>query len=75
MQRITDPFAGHTRDAEGSVVYTVTDAEMAGDELNSEEKMRARFATKAGSAEVWDVDPEDEDAWRAALVDDLDGTN
>jgi len=48
---------------------------MAGDDLNSEEKMRERFAMKAGSAEVWDVDPEDEDAWRAALVDDLDGQN
>lgn len=75
MQRIVDPFAGSTRDAEGSIVIEVTDQELAAEQLDSEERMRQRYERVASSAEAWDVDPEDEDAWRAALVDDLDGQN
>ena len=37
MQRITDPFAGAPRDENGSILYTITEDEMAPKRLDDEE--------------------------------------
>lgn len=70
MQKILDPFAGAPRDEDGAVVYTVTDAELA-PEVDDVAHLKDLHQRMSAAAEVWDVDPEDEDAWRAALFDDL----
>lgn len=72
LQKILDPFAGAERDEDGAVVYTVTDAELAG-EVDDAAKLKEQYQKLSSAAEVWDVDPEDEDAWRLALYDDLVG--
>lgn len=43
MQRMADPFAGAPRDADGALVYTVADAELADRRLDDEEYMKAQY--------------------------------
>lgn len=71
MQRIGDPFAGAPRDADGALVYTVGDAELTDKKLDNEEHMKEMYAEMQAKSEVWDVDAEDEDAWRMAIIAEL----
>merc|ERR1712070_363390 len=71
-QRIIDPLAGAPRDEDGAIVYTVTEDEMKQFSARyGEEDLKKEYEKLTAAADVWDVDPEDEDAWRAALLDDL----
>lgn len=69
MQKIADPFAGAPRDEDGAIVYTVTDEELADKKLDDEKHLREVYEKMNAASEVWDVDPEDDDAWRVALYD------
>ena len=71
MQRIVDPFAGAPRDEDGAIVYTVTDAELAPLKLDDEAHLKATYDRLCAASEVRDLDPEDEDAWRLAVLEDL----
>ena len=42
LQKILDPFAGAERDEDGAVVYTVTDAELAG-EVDDAAKLKEQY--------------------------------
>ena len=68
MQKIMDPFAESIRDEEGSIVYTVEDKELSTYKLDDEAFMKAQFELQKTKAEVWDVDEEDEDAFRLAML-------
>lgn len=71
MQRIVDPFAGAPRDEEGAIVYTVTDKELSRHKLEDEAHLKEQYEKANAASEVWDVDAEDEDAWRGAMLDAL----
>lgn len=73
MQRIIDPFDGAPRDEEGAIVYRVTEDEMARFKPgNNEETLKKLYELrKSKSYEPWDVDEEDEEAFRLGLVAEL----
>jgi len=72
MQRIIDPFAGALRDEDGAIVYKVTEGEMSRFKSNDEETLKRLYEMrKATSYEPWDVDEEDEEAFRQGLVAEL----
>ena len=71
MQRIIDPFAGAPRDEDGAIVYTVTDAELAHLRLDDEAHLKECYEKLSAAGEVRDLDPEDEDAWRLSILEDL----
>lgn len=71
MQRILDPFAGAPRDADGAIVYNVTEEEMSAEGVNDQEVLKKKYEIAMKNAAVSDLDPEDEDAWREAVVDEL----
>jgi len=71
MQRITDPFDGAPRNADGSILYTVKDSELAGLGLDDDEYLRHLYNKRVADDEVWDVDEEDEEAFRLGLVEQL----
>ena len=75
MQRIIDPFAGAPRDEDGALVYTVTDAELAHLRLDDEEHLKETYEKLTAAGEVRDLDPEDEDAWRLSILEDLSAKN
>ena len=75
MQRIIDPFAGAPRDEDGALVYTVTDAELAHLRLDDEEHLKDTYEKLTAAGEVRDLDPEDEDAWRLSILEDLSAKN
>jgi len=68
MQKIMDPFAESIRDEEGSIVYTVEDKELSSFKLDDDAFMKAQFVLQKTKSEVWDVDEEDEDAFRLAML-------
>lgn len=73
MQRIMDPLAGATRDANGSLVHTVSQADMDrfSPELSNEAAMREMYERAKAKNDVWDVDEEDEEAYKQALLQEL----
>lgn len=72
MQRITDPLDGAGRDEEGSYVYKVTEDELARFENTDEETLKRAYETGKGKTyDAWDVDEEDEEAFRLGLVAEL----
>ena len=75
MQRLVDPFAGAPRDEDGAIVYTVTDSELADKKLDDPDYMKALYQEFTSKAEVWDIDAEDEDAWRIGLMEELESYN
>lgn len=71
LQKITDPFDGAARDENGSILYTVKDSELAAFSLDDEEYLRNLYNKRVSQDEVWDVDEEDEEAFRLGLVEEL----
>jgi len=71
MQKLLDPFAESTRDQEGTIIYTVEEKEMDNFKLKDEDFMKAAFEQMKSKQEVWDVDAEDEDAFRLAMLQEL----
>lgn len=72
MQRITDPFAGAPRDDDGAIVYRLTEDEMSRFKTDDEENLKKLYELrKSKSYEPWDVDEEDEEAFRTGLVAEL----
>lgn len=71
LQRIMDPFAGAPKDSDGAIVYTVTDEELEGFNLDDLEVIQKKYLEAVKAAEVSDLDPEDEDAWRELVVEEL----
>mgnify|MGYP006875440797 CR=1 FL=1 len=72
MQRMIDPFAGAPRDANGSIVYTVEDKEL--DQLlmyGDEEKLRVQYEALKAKNEAWDMDEEEEESFRMAMLQEL----
>lgn len=74
LQKVLDPFAGAPRDADGTILYSVTQKEMEA-YMPDEERLRAQFEVLNSKNEVWDVDEEEEDAFRLALVKELEDNN
>ena len=73
MQRIMDPLAGSTKDENGSLIHTVTQADMDkfSPELSDESAMRAAYEKAKTRNDVWDMDEEDEDAYKQSLLKEL----
>ena len=73
MQRIMDPLAGATRDANGSLVHTVSQADMDNfaPELSNEAVMKEADENAKTKSDVWDIDEEDEEAYKQALMAEL----
>ena len=72
MQRIVDPFIGAPRDEDGAIVYRVTEDEITRFKTNDEETLKKLYELrKTKSYEPWDVDEEDEEAFRQGLVAEL----
>lgn len=73
MQRIMDPLADATRDENGSILHTVSQADMNNfcAELADEAKLREQYERAKTRSEVWDFDEEDEEAFRQALLQEL----
>jgi hypothetical protein len=69
MQKVMDPFAGAISDADGALHYTVEHKELKN--VDDDKLLRAQFAELQGNNEVWDVDEEDEDAFRLAMLKEL----
>ena len=69
MQKIMDPLAGAHTDKDGALHYHVEDKELRF--LNNEEVLRAQYEKFNSAAEVWDVDEQDEDAFRLAMLQEL----
>ena len=66
MQKIMDPLAGAFTDKDGAQHYHVEDKELK--YLDNESVLRAQYDKLKSAAEVWDVDEEDEDAFRLAML-------
>jgi 2C-methyl-D-erythritol 2,4-cyclodiphosphate synthase len=66
MQKIIDPLAGAHRDHDGALHYHVEDKELRF--IDNEDVLRAQYEKLKSAAEVWDVDAEDEDAFRLAML-------
>lgn len=76
LQRITDPFDGAPRDENGSILYRVSEAELLKTGVADEEKQKQVYEKRKGkSNDVWDLDEEDEEAFRLALVQELEEQN
>merc|ERR1719378_699445 len=72
MQRIVDPFDSAPRDEDGAIVYKVTESEMNKFKGHDEETIKRMFEqAKSKTYEPWDVDEEDEEAFRLGLVAEL----
>ena len=61
MQRIIDPFAGHSKDENGSIIYTVQDKELAFFNLDNDEKLRKQFESLKNGDEIAEFDADNED--------------
>lgn len=68
MQKIMDPFAESYRDEEGTIIYTLEEKELAHFNHEDESHMRSMYEKAKSNQEVWDVDTEDEEAWRIAMI-------
>ena len=71
LQRIMDPFAHASRDENGAIMYNVTDKDLGHFNLENDELMKSEYERLKGKMDVWDVDEEDEDAWRLAILEEL----
>lgn len=69
MQKIMDPLAGATTDDDGALHYYLEDKELKF--VDNESLLRVQYEKLKGAAEVWDVDEEDEDAFRLAMLQEL----
>ena len=69
MQKILDPLGGSTTDEDGAVNYHVEDQELVN--IENEEFLRRKYENYKKTAEVWDVDEEDDDSFKQALVQEL----
>ena len=76
MQRITDPFDGAARDEDGAIIYKVTEDELSRFESLDDEALKKAYETgKSKTYDTWDVDEEDEEAFRLGLVAELESNN
>lgn len=66
-----DPFAHASRDENGAIMYNVTDKDLGHFNLENDELMKSEYERLKGKMDVWDVDEEDEDAWRLAILEEL----
>ena len=68
-----DPLAGARKDENGSLLHTVSQADMDRfcPELIDEATMREAFEKAKTKNDVWDIDEEDEEAYRQALMEEL----
>jgi hypothetical protein len=73
MQKIMDPLAGATTDKDGALHYFLEDKELKA--LDNESSLRAQYEKFKSATEVWDVDEEDEDAFRLAMLQELEEGN
>jgi len=71
LQRMLDPFADSERDAQGTILLNVSQAEVDNFSCLDDEKLREQFAAAKAKEDVWDLDDEDEDAFRMALAQEL----
>lgn len=73
MQRIMDPLALSTRDANGSILHTVSQADMENfsPDLADDDKLKDQYEKAKARSEVWDFDEEDEEAFKQALMQEL----
>ena len=72
MQRLVDPFDGAARDKDGAIVYKVTEDELARFESMDDETLKRAYESGKGKTyDAWDVDEEDEEAFRLGLVAEL----
>ena len=71
LQRALDPFAGASRDSEGSLLYRVEEKELAHFDLTNEDALKAEYEDLKSKDEVWEIDDEDENAVRLGLMDEL----
>jgi len=72
MQRIMDPLAGAHKDANGSLIHTISQADMEkfSPELLDEAAMREAYEKAKTKNDTWDVDEEDEEAYRQAIMEE-----
>jgi hypothetical protein len=69
MQKVMDPFAGAHTDPDGALHYTVEHKELK--YVDDEQVLRTQWANIQSNSDVWDVDEEDEDAFRLAMIKEL----
>jgi hypothetical protein len=63
-----DPFAGAGKDANGTLIYTVEDSELANFDLDDEERLRAHFEAVKVRGEAWELSEENVSELDNALV-------
>ena len=69
-----NPFEGATRDEDGALVYKVEESELASFDTSDEESLKQLYETrKQKTYDTWDVDEEDEEAFRLGLMAELEG--
>lgn len=71
LQRALDPFAGAGRDENGTIILAVTDKDIAHENCDNEEALRAEYTNLNSKDDVWDVDGEDENQIRIDLLEEL----
>lgn len=57
------------------MLYKLKDSELANLGLDDEEYLRHLYNQRVSQDEVWDVDEEDEEAFRLGLVEQLESNN
>jgi len=73
MQKLLDPLGGAHTDDDGVVNYHVEDKEITG--VDNDDLLKAEYEKSKASQEVWDIDEEDEDAFRLAMLQELEEGN
>ena len=71
MQILMDPFAGSSKDAQGTIIYNVSDKELELNRVFDEEHLAQEYEKVKNLGEQWEVDEEDPDAFRMALMTEL----
>ena len=71
MQILMDPFAGSSKDENGSIIYNVSDKELELNRVFDEEHLAQEYDKVKNLGEQWEVDEEDPDAFRLALMTEL----
>ena len=71
LQRMLDPFADSARDEHGTILLNVSQAEVENFTRLDDETLRERFAAAKAKEDVWDLDDQDEEAFTAALQEEL----
>lgn len=70
LQKIMDPLAGSSVDENGSVMFTVKPTDVAS-LLGDDEALKAEYERMLTKSEVWEVEEDDEDAFRLNLMQEL----